>query len=366
MKTRKPTGKVPWPMLLLAGREKTGKSYTAAQFSASDQVDRTFWIEVGEGTADQYGTIPGVRYEIVEHDGTYDGTLQAVKDAVAVPCTGKPHCVVLDSATELWDLLCAEQQSEAMRRKKTVVTIDQWNVAKKRWKTVIDTLRDHRGPVVLTARYEEVTVMDKKGNPTADKQWKVRAEKNLPFEVDGIIEMLTYRGYYLKGMRSLKFDIPAGDHLPLPTDFTLDWFMRQLDVDGGARSYTALHEDPNAYDNDKRETASDAMETINRHTRPVDEPGETDAETVVAESGTVEMITGPQLKKLHALLRDVGWGTKESRDEAILFYHDVTSDKTIESSPDLTKFQAMKVIDALEQMAMAQQSGQLIPEGDPS
>ena len=30
LKTRKPTGKPPWPILLLAGRPKAGKSYAAA------------------------------------------------------------------------------------------------------------------------------------------------------------------------------------------------------------------------------------------------------------------------------------------------------------------------------------------------
>ena len=53
IKTRKPTGKAPWPMLLLAGVQKSGKSYACAAFSASDLIDRTFYIEVGEGSADQ-------------------------------------------------------------------------------------------------------------------------------------------------------------------------------------------------------------------------------------------------------------------------------------------------------------------------
>jgi len=29
--------------------------------------------------------------------------------------------------------------------------------------------------------------------------------------------------------------------------FTLDWFMRQLDIQGGVRSYVALREDPDAF-----------------------------------------------------------------------------------------------------------------------
>jgi hypothetical protein len=52
----------------------------------------------------------------------------------------------------------------------------------------LDALRDHKGPVILTARYEQVTVV-KNGQPTTDKEWKVRAEKDLVFEVDAVIEL---------------------------------------------------------------------------------------------------------------------------------------------------------------------------------
>ena len=48
-RTRKPTGKASWPLVLLAGREKCGKSYTASKLSASDLIDRTLYIEIGEG-----------------------------------------------------------------------------------------------------------------------------------------------------------------------------------------------------------------------------------------------------------------------------------------------------------------------------
>ena len=84
IKTRKPTGKAPWPMLLLAGVQKSGKSYACAAFSASDLIDRTFYIEVGEGSADQYGALPGARYEIVEHDGSWQGILAACEAAVGL------------------------------------------------------------------------------------------------------------------------------------------------------------------------------------------------------------------------------------------------------------------------------------------
>jgi hypothetical protein len=253
LKTRKPTGKPSWPILLLAGGEKCGKSYSAAAFSASDLIDRTLWIEIGEGSADLYGAMPGARYEIVEHDGTFSSLLAAAQAAVAQPARGKPHAIVVDSMTELWDLLCAEQQTVATKRGKDIITMDQWNTAKRRWRQFFDTIRIHDGPVILTARYEQVTVVvdgkpatvdgSKNGKPL--KEWKVRAEKNLGFEVDGTIEIPKPRQFYLNGMRSLAMSVPMGGHLPLGDDFNLDKFMRDLGLAAGTtpRHYTAPAED---------------------------------------------------------------------------------------------------------------------------
>lgn len=240
--TREPTGKPPWPFLLLAGAEKAGKSWAAAQASASDKIGRTFWIEVGEGSADQYGSLG--RYEIVLHDGSYRDIYRAIREAVAQkPETpGKPNLIVIDSLTVLWEMLKDEQQQEANRRKNktdAAITMDQWNKATKRWQDVIDALRAHTGPVIATARLEQVVTMSAEGKPTTDKEWKVRAQKNLPFEVDAIVEMPLPRQAYLTGVRSVKLQIAAGGHMPLP-DFTVDGLYVQLGLDDTApRNYTA-------------------------------------------------------------------------------------------------------------------------------
>lgn len=68
--TRKPTGKPSWPLLLAAGGEGTGKSYLAAEASASDLIGKTYWLGYGEQDPDDYGNIPGADFDIVEHDGT--------------------------------------------------------------------------------------------------------------------------------------------------------------------------------------------------------------------------------------------------------------------------------------------------------
>lgn len=258
LKTRRPTGKPPWPMLLVAGVEKAGKSYGAALFSASDLIDRTLWIEIGEGAADQYGAIPGARYEIVEHDGTYRSIAESVAAAVAEPReNGRPHAIVIDSMTELWDMLSDEAQLKANERAKAKaaaerkptpvgeaqITVDLWNVAKKRWRRILDALRVYDGPVILLTRLESVAVMD--GNAPAKngaREWKVRAEKNLPFEADAIVKMVAPQECFLTGVRSTVLQVPPGTQLPLP-QFTIDGLLRKMGLDAegatAARSYTA-------------------------------------------------------------------------------------------------------------------------------
>ena len=79
LKTRKPTGRVPWPCILLEGEEKSGKSWALAQFSASDKIGTLYWIDLNEGAGDEYGAIPGANYQIIEHDGSYASVLAAVQ-----------------------------------------------------------------------------------------------------------------------------------------------------------------------------------------------------------------------------------------------------------------------------------------------
>jgi hypothetical protein len=219
LQTRQPTGKPSWPLLLLAGAEKAGKTYAAAEASASELIGRTLWVGVGEDDPDEYGALPGARFEIVQHDGTYRSILRALLEAAQEPADGPPNLIVLDSATRMWDLLCDEQQVVANDRaarkaaqsnrpapdEDATITMDQWNTAKQRWAHIIDSLRDHQGPSIVTARLEQVTVLDSQGKPTAEKAWKVKAEKSLPYDVGAIVEMPIRGEAYLTGVRSLRF-----------------------------------------------------------------------------------------------------------------------------------------------------------------
>lgn len=231
----RPSCQVSWPMILVAGAEKTGKSYAVAELSGSDLIGETFWIEFGENTAEEYGAVPGARYIVADHDGTFNDVCRRAREAVAEPPRdGKPNLIVIDSVSLIWEMLSEEMQQVANRRKKTDVdaeskiTSDLWNLAKERWKKLIRILKSHNGPVVLVARLEVVAVMDAAGQPTKDKTRKVQAHKSLPYSVDVIVQIPEYRKYQITGVRSLVFNMPPGETFDAPPDFTLDGLLRRM------------------------------------------------------------------------------------------------------------------------------------------
>lgn len=231
----RPTGATSWPFILVAGAPKTGKSYTVAELTGSDLIGETFWIEFGEPTANEYGNVPGARYILAEHDGTFNDVLRRVREAIAEPTRdGKPNLIVVDCVSLIWELLSAEMQDVANRRRKadvdaeTKITNDLWNIAKARWKKLIRLLRSHNGPVVVVARLEVVAVMDAAGQPTKEKMQKVQAHKSLPYDVDVIVQIPEYRRYQITGVRSLVFSIPPGEKFDAPPEFTLDGLLRKM------------------------------------------------------------------------------------------------------------------------------------------
>lgn len=244
--TRKPTGKPPWPVALIAGVEKAGKSYAAAEASASPLIDRTFWFTQGEDDPDEYGALPGARFEIVVYDGTFRDLYLKMKEAAAEPMDpARPHLWVLDSATKLWDLIsdmaqveknrrwAKRQQNNGAKAAEVVpgdglrIDMDLWNVARSRWDGVLELMTKHQGPSIITARLEKKAIVDEAtGEPTKFKDWKVLAQKQLPFEVGVVIELHARGEAYLTGVRSLRFK-PEQARTPYP-DFTMDDLWRKL------------------------------------------------------------------------------------------------------------------------------------------
>ncbi|MEU4016213.1 hypothetical protein AB0E56_13220 [Microbacterium sp. NPDC028030] len=242
LKTRKPTGLPSWPILLLAGREKAGKSWAAVSASASPLVGRTLYIGIGEDDPDEYSIIPGADFEIVVHDGTYPGILAAVQAAVAEPAGEKPTLIIVDSMTRLWNLIGDNMQAIANRRAKGrknaagdfTISMDLWNVAADQWSTVMDALRAHQGPAILTARLDPVAVMEG-GQPTTQKEWKIQGHKSLPFDATAIIEMRERGQFLITGVKSARVQLDKPKLFP---EFTVDRLWTDLGVADGTADRT--------------------------------------------------------------------------------------------------------------------------------
>lgn len=243
LETRKPTAKPSWPALLIAGAEKSGKSYACAVASASPKIGRTLWVSVGETDPDEYGAIPGADFEIVQHDGTLNGIAQVLAEIASLPVEDKPTLLVVDSMTRMWDMITDYLTAEAKKRTKgdreSTITMDLWNRGKTLWqKHIVAAILAHQGPTLLTARLEPVTVMDERGRPTPIKADKIKTEKNLPYDVDGVIEMPERGEVWLSGVRSVKFNLMERTRIP---DFTVDMLWSKLGLEDTApRTVTAV------------------------------------------------------------------------------------------------------------------------------
>ena len=235
--THRPTGQASFPIVTLAAVQGGGKTWAAAQATALDYFGRSFFLEIGEQMANEYGNVPGASYEIIEHDGTYQQILAACEWAARQEQPdGKAGVMIVDSITEIWQMLSDEQQAIANARRsrgkngEAAITVDQWNVAKDRMNDVMDALRSFPGLVVVTARLDNVTVMD--GNtPTGDKTWKIRAEKNLPFYSQVIMEARTPRQWTMTKVANTALQMPAAGYEEWP-DFTIEELMIRMELDG--------------------------------------------------------------------------------------------------------------------------------------
>ena len=197
MRTRKPTGRVAFPLLLLAGEAGSGKTWAAVEATGMQEVGQAWMIEIGEGQADEYGAVPGADFEIIEHDGTIGQIREAVRWASSQPVDeGTYPLLIIDSMTELWQLITAEAQVAANRRGRgrknadgdRQITMDLWNRANETWEGIITQLRQFPGLVLMTARMKITSVVNDEGQPTGQKDWKIEAQKNLPYRAQVVME----------------------------------------------------------------------------------------------------------------------------------------------------------------------------------
>ncbi|MEU2968966.1 hypothetical protein ABZ687_28815 [Streptomyces ardesiacus] len=266
--SRRPSGLPNPPMILLAGPEKTGKSPQAALASTSDAIGMTYWIQIGgtSGTADFYGRIPGARYEIVEHDGSFADICDAIRWAMAQPPKDdKRNMIVVDDVTSLWDLLGdevvlmsrkrADRRAQANGRRTARLDDpyvdedrDLWSYAKDRWGEVLWLLRRHSGPTLLIARQELVTAYEN-DKPTRHTTRRIKAEKNLAAAVDAIVEFHAPGEAYVTGIHVTSPSFTPGKVLRYQD---IDHLFRVLSYENAAPTRQVTESRPEAYVNEQQ------------------------------------------------------------------------------------------------------------------
>jgi hypothetical protein len=209
-----------------------------------------FWFEIGSGetTAHEYGAIPGVKYGIVDHDGTwldiYTKLGEGWEDAKEVADRGDlPIALVVDSMSGVWGMLCefgdlrarrkaAEKLEKRGQNPKSAfspeadvtITTDLWNLVNKRHRSFMAKILTWPGPVVVIAREKLVTQFDDKGNPAANKpkEWSLEAQKGLGFDCSAWVRMTRTEHPEVVKLRSVKNGIqPEVDSSKKRPDFTL-------------------------------------------------------------------------------------------------------------------------------------------------
>lgn len=232
MRTRKPTGLVPPPLVLVEGEEKAGKTYTSLLLTRSQRVGDCYVIDLGEGSADEYGAIPGVNYSIVEHDGSYASVLQAVADVHAEATRAKeagekPTVLIIDSMTDEWAGLkdwASERAAQSKAGRAALAkdpnaevrpTMNLWNDAAARHRRLMRYLLTFPGIAVMTARGGEVAEV-RDGKPVEGvKTWSVDAHKSLGYDATLWVRLRRGSAPLVVGCRSVHVGLRAGADDPL-------------------------------------------------------------------------------------------------------------------------------------------------------
>lgn len=315
LKLRQPTGQPSLPVVLVAGLPKTGKSWVAAELTGDDRIGASFWLDLGEGTGDEYITVPGARYQMVDHDGTYRDILEQVQAVVALPRTdGKPNVLVIDTISDLWRMLSAQADAVARRRRsnqrklqqdpdaEVTIQSDLWNRATAKFRAVLDPLLTwDNGIAVLVARGEDKAVFEGNAPLEGVKHWKVEGQKGLAGAVQAIVRCTAPGKGELVGVRSTLFagDRPS-EESPLAlrplslADLIFD--RMQVPPTAGGRRMTHLDTQPDE-DSDPGVDRPEPQQRrpMPNHKGPV-APGEYDAD------GMNVSVEGPERDEAHAQL----------------------------------------------------------------
>lgn len=234
IRTRKPTGAVPWPLVLVEGPEKSGKSWMCAEFTADQRIGQSYWIDLGEGSADEYAAIDGADYLVVDHNGTWPdiiGQVTAIHtEAGRAHAAGEnPTVLIVDSMSAEWDMLkdwVGSRARESNYAKRLLAkdpdaeikpAMNYWNDANDRHGKLMRLLMTFPGIVVVTARGKEVAKLDSAGKPMPnEREYKVEGHKSLAFDASAWVRLSRDAAPLVVGARSVNHGVQPGVDKPRP------------------------------------------------------------------------------------------------------------------------------------------------------
>jgi hypothetical protein len=226
LSTYKPSGKVSWPVILVEGGEGVGKSHMMAEFTADERVGRSFWFQLGETSAHEFGGVGD--YEVVEIDGTWtdliDQVLNVVEVAEKAAANGEPPIVVcVDSVSAVWDMCAGWAYAKASRgpANKKILEGDAegdinigpliWANARERWLQFYRPLQMAPLIAVLSAKAAETVAISAGGTPLKNQTaYKIRAQKELPYDVNAIVRLSQDTAPTVTKCRSPKWGVRPG------------------------------------------------------------------------------------------------------------------------------------------------------------
>lgn len=219
--TRKPTGIPAAPMIAVSGAPKSGKSRNSYAICNSPRIDKTYVIDLGEGSADEYGGIGP--YEILDWGTSWSDLTDTIKWCVAQPVEeGKLNAVIIDSGSEVWDGLKIRATRRARNSKKNRAALAEdpdfevdvsmpfWNDAKDAWARIMSPLKlaPHVVGVVLVR--SEIVNEVVNGAPTNRKVTSYQAEKTLLGMVTAHVDVKPDHSAWLVDVRSLIVSVDRG------------------------------------------------------------------------------------------------------------------------------------------------------------
>jgi hypothetical protein len=232
-------------LYLADGFVVTHNSFSLAVLSGSDKVGQTYWVDLGEGSQDEYGAVPGARYVVVEHEGTFASIYAAVQEihtlAGKAAAAGEPPVVLgIDSMTAEWEWLkdwatdrakgSTSNQKKLARDPNAEITVsaNYWNDANSRHRKLMKLLMTFPGIAVMTARGKFVAAIGPNGQPIeGQKEYRVEGQKTLAFDASCWVRVSRDEPAVVIGARSVHSGVRPGRDEPqtLPDDWSLEWLI---------------------------------------------------------------------------------------------------------------------------------------------